>query len=223
MRVRKAELSKKIRSTSHNAPYWKASIRMNPSHGQNKRAEQWPSSFPPTPQKIILLLWILHWVTVVAMGIHGANFQLQEVQLTQRSSCMLWNPSSRMHEGHVSHRLLPANNWAQLGTLGRHGTPFRHGNWLWLKDSPVALLKLPWMAWQSCTFPSKLPSLSPSLRVNVALWSRGSPSLPGSFSFFSRRCFPCRNLCTLISSWHLLLREPRLTQHIGRSTNYTCA
>lgn len=40
--------------------------------------------------------------------------------------------------------------------------------------------------------------------------------------FFSHRCFLYRHLCTLISSWHLPLRGPRLAQPTGGPTIYTC-
>lgn len=62
---------------------------------------------------------------------------------------------------------------------------------------------------------STQPSVhSTSLSVRLVLWSAGSPSFPASLCIFSHRYYLYRNLCTFISSWHLLLRGPRLTQHI---------
>lgn len=42
------------------------------------------------------------------------------------------------------------------------------------------------------------------------------------YYFPLHRCSTYTSVHTVISSWHPLGRGPRLTQHVGSSTNYTC-
>lgn len=70
------------------------------------------------------------------------------------------------------------------------------------------------------TQPPFLLSFTQGQTCTVVWWLSIRSCLP--LHVLSHRCFPYRNLCSLISFCHLLLREPRLTQSICRSTNYTC-
>lgn len=120
-----------------------------------KGLEHWSSVSLPSPQKIVLPSCTLHWIT---RGHENLSCKLptkgsvidQEVQL------ILWNPSSPLQQGHISHRLLPAHGWAQQSVPGRHRTPLRHRTWFWLKDSLAAMLNLPWTAQLSWRIPPNL-------------------------------------------------------------------
>lgn len=142
----------------------------------------------------------------------------QEVQL------ILWNPSSPLRQGHISHRLLPAPGWAQQGLhTWEAQDPSQTQNLALAQGLPsshaepslnhTAVLEV-----STQPLPSLLHSGLDLLCGLMALL----PFLIYPIFFFSHRCFSCFKgfyLCVLISSWHLLFRGPRLTQPTGRSTN----
>lgn len=173
--------------------------------------EKWSSRFLPIPRKMVLLLWILHWVN--CSGHENSLCKVPTIgSVIDRE---VWPPALKSTITFASRSCYPQavpSQW--LSTTG-HTWETRDSSWTWKLALAQGLA---------------IGLTEPSLNLTAILNIPTQPSFPLFFTqgqtwvvvswlsilsqlplhYFSHRCFPYKNLCKLISSWHLLLRGPRL-------------
>lgn len=115
-----------------------------------------------------------------------------------------------------------------LSTVGvqiqTHSCKTQHSSsrWLWPIDSPLARLNLSWdyAQVQGSSYPVLFPFLSPLQVSHLPCGLKALLASLGILLFILCRCFPNKSLACLISSWHLLLRRPELSQRKNKPLLY---